>query len=148
MTITTYRHEGDENTVFYRYHASETIEVYEYQTAQLVNHLLNHITLLTDISSERVLRSGQQLDVLWNYPRYKVDEDGSIDPDYLLSVVRDECNILMDYIIRCGQAKENYQDRAEREQELDRLLSAAQDRVPFLRYFYGPKDTDQTVVIR
>lgn len=118
------------------YHVSEVVEVYDPYLAQIVNHVFNHIHVLAVVASGTLV-SANDFNTLAQYPRYEVQQDGSLfDSSHVMHLLREECGILLEYLGRYG-ALNNAGVRGRNDTlQFEALGAAAQERVPFLQFRY------------
>lgn len=149
MTITSYKYPDMVDILdraFELHDVSETVQVFDFHLAQLINHLLNHIHILSIVASKYFV-SRQDVEIVEPYSHYKFN-DGFYDPKEFLDTLKSECSILIDHIIRYRFIDEEGRDIVTLEAERRVLVKSARDQVPFLKFRYRPEDQNKVVVYR
>lgn len=123
MSITAHHPHGQKSLAFY--HVSHTVEVYDEDVAEIVDHLMHHIGLLESVAGDGVttIQLGNRMA---RYPHYGVEVDGyapGITPRDVINVVIYECIRLLNLLAKIESTK----DAQERE-----VLLAESRTIPFL----------------
>lgn len=121
------------------FNVSQTIQVFDRQTADALNHLFDHLDLLW--TAGLGLPDEVSAKVISKWKHYGVTPTEFVegfDERTLLETVQKECHILLDYVARIiavrYQEGYNRSIREQAEQAQIELLAEMQTRVPFLDY--------------
>jgi hypothetical protein len=119
------------------FHVSESFEVWDGQVAVVIDHLLNHIKVLSGLAEGPADQS--IIDLLSQYPHYQVNSQGYVEGasrEMVAQILIQECVILLRCLSKIAPIMEI--DQATR----SRLLEKVKARVPFLDYHYvGDRST-------
>lgn len=113
------------------FHVSESFEVWDGQTALVIDHLLNHIKVLNGLAEGPADQS--IIDTLSQYPHYQMDSQGYLEGasrESVSQVLIKECLILLRCLAKIAPIMEI--DQADR----SRLLEKVKTHIPFLDYRY------------
>lgn len=113
------------------FHVSESFEVWDGQVAVVIDHLLNHIKVLSGVAEGPADQS--IIDLLSQYPHYQVssqDYGEGVNREMVARTLIQECVILLRCLSKIAPIMEV--DQATR----SRLLEKVKTRVPFLDYHY------------
>ena len=119
------------------FHVSESFEVWDGQTALVIDHLLNHIKVLNGLAEGPADQS--IIDSLSRHPHYQMNSQGYIEGasrESVSQILIKECLVLLRCLATIAPIMEI--DQADRSQ----LLEKVKTRIPFLDYRYiGDKST-------
>jgi hypothetical protein len=113
------------------FHVSESFEVWDGQTALVIDHLLNHIKVLNGLAEGPADQS--IIDILSRHPHYQMNGQGYMEGASRESVAQTlikECLVLLRCLARIAPIMEI--DQADR----SRVLEQVKARIPFLDYRY------------
>ena len=113
------------------FHVSESFEVWDGQTALVVDHLLNHIKVLNGLAEGPADQS--IIDILSRRPHYQMNDQGYMEGasrERVAQILIKECLVLLRCLVRIAPIMEI--DQADRSQVLEKVKA----RVPFLDYRY------------
>ena len=113
------------------FHVSESFEVWDGQTALVIDHLLNHIKVLNGLAEGPADQS--IIDTLSQYPHYQMDSQGYLEGasrESVSQILIKECLILLRCLAKIAPIMEI--DQADR----SRLLEKVKTHIPFLDYRY------------
>ena len=113
------------------FHVSESFEVWDGQTALVIDHLLNHIKVLNGLAEGPADQS--IIDILSQHPHYQMNGQGYMEGANRESVAQTlikECLVLLRCLARIAPIMEI--DQADR----SRVLEQVKARIPFLDYRY------------
>ena len=113
------------------FHVSESFEVWDGQTALVIDHLLNHIKVLNGLAEGPADQS--IIDILSRHPHYQMNGQGYMEGANRESVAQTlikECLVLLRCLARIAPIMEI--DQADR----SRVLEQVKARIPFLDYRY------------
>ena len=111
----------DHEPNFYFCLVNVSIEVFQPLEAQVLDHLLKHIKVLTSVAQGSIW--GGELDWLVSDGRYELDPENP-DLNRLATLLKDECAQLLEYFLRIVSVKT--------EDEKRRIHRAMQARIPYL----------------
>lgn len=120
-----------EGTLPILFHISENYEVWDGQVAVVLDHLLNHIKVLTSLAEGPVDYS--VIDVLAGYPQYQIDRQNYLSgrpQEVATHTLIAECLTLLKCLATIAPIMEI------NETERTTLLEATRARIPFLDYHY------------
>ncbi len=110
---------------------NETIEVWDGQVALIVDQLLNHIKVLTNLAEGPADES--VFEALSRFPRYQTRRGGFINdatPESVSTTLIAECIVLLRCLVKVAPIMKVDQD------ERNQILEAIQAKIPFLDYHY------------
>ena len=113
------------------FRVSDTFEVWDGQVALVIDHLLNHLKVLTDLAEGPADQA--VVDILANHPHYQIDRRGQVTDatrDAVAKTLIDECTALLKCLATIAPIMRI--DQADRSQ----ILEITQEQVPFLDYHY------------
>ena len=113
------------------FHVTDSFEVWDGQTALVIDHLLNHIKVLNGLAEGPADQS--IIDILSRHPHYQMNSQGYIEEasrESVAQILIKECLVLLRCLARIAPIMEI--DQADRSQ----LLEKVKARIPFLDYRY------------
>ena len=113
------------------FHVNESFEVWDGQTALVIDHLLNHIKVLNGLAEGPADQS--IIDILSRYPHYQMNGQGYIEGasrESVAQILIKECLVLLRCLAKIAPIMEI--DQPDRSQ----LLEKVKARIPFLDYRY------------
>ena len=113
------------------FHVSESFEVWDGQTALVIDHLLNHLKVLNGLAEGPADQS--IIDILSRHPHYQMNGQGYLEGasrESVAQILIKECLVLLRCLAKVAPIMEI--DQADR----SRLLEKVKTRIPFLDYRY------------